>query len=312
MKTLIGIVSYGNLPFLQLAIRGIKETLTKDADILVIAAKPKDGEMQGWLFDHGIAFIPNGSNIGFAGSINDIFAYSWMGERNNAIVSPEARATKYDNVIIMGNDVIPYPGALDAMINCAETTDWEWICASQFDSKSLVARYPEAAQYFKGDTLEFTNFDARPWEMHKEIHAPNIEPDALKDVRNLALFKRSVFDKTGYADVNFWPNAYFEDNDAARRANLCGVKACGLSEAAYFHFWSRTIHQGENRQHSKFFERNLGHYIHKWGGAVGGESYSQPFDGRGYILNPYVFLQPDMKIASREQEQAIIRYWSTL
>ena len=148
--------------------------------------------------------------------------------------------------------------------------------------------------------------------MHKEIHAPNIEPDALKDVRNLALFKRSVFDKTGYADVNFWPNGYFEDNDAARRANLCGVKACGLSEAAYFHFWSRTIHQGENRQHSRYFERNLAHYIHKWGGAVGGESYSQPYDGRGFLLSPDIFLDPAMRISDRNDERTIIRYWSTL
>jgi len=299
MKTLIGIVSYGNLPFLQLAVRGIKETLTKDADILVVIAKPDDHAMEEWLSAGFINYIRNTENIGFAGSINDIFEYAYF-------------ANQYDNVIIMGNDVIPYPGALDAMINCAETTDWEWICASQFDSKSLVARYPESAQYFKGNTLEFTDFDARPWELHKEIHAPNIEPDSLKDVRNLALFKRSVFDKTGYADVNFWPNAYFEDNDAARRANLCGVKACGLSEAAYFHFWSRTIHQGENRQHSRYFECNLAHYIHKWGGAVGGESYSQLYDGRGFRLSPDIFLAPDMRIASREQEQAIIQYWSTL
>ena len=299
MKTLIGIVSYGNLSFLQLAIRGIKETLTKDADILVVIADPKDFNMEHWLSAGMINYIKDTENIGFAGSINDIFEYAWV-------------KGDYDNVIIMGNDVIPYPGALDAMINCAETTDWEWICASQFDSKSLVARYPEAAQYFKGETLEFTDFDARPWELHKEIHAPNIEPDALKDVRNLALFKRSVFDKTGYADVNFWPNAYFEDNDAARRANLCGVKACGLSEAAYFHFWSRTIHQGSERNHGKFFTRNSGHYAHKWGGPVGGERYSQPYDGRGFLLSPDIFLDPAMRIADRNDERTIIRYWSTL
>jgi GT2 family glycosyltransferase len=299
MKTLIGIVSYGNLPFLQLAIRGIKETLTKDADILVVIADPKDFNMEHWLSAGMINYIKDTENIGFAGSINDIFEYAWV-------------KGDYDNVIIMGNDVIPYPGALDAMINCAETTDWEWICASQFDSKSLVARYPEAAQYFKGETLEFTDFDARPWELHKEIHAPNIEPDALKDVRNLALFKRSVFDKTGYTDVNFWPNGYFEDNDAARRANLCGVKACGLSEAAYFHFWSRTIHQGSERNHGKFFARNSGHYVHKWGGPVGGERYSQPYDGRGFLLSPDIFLDPAMRIADRNDERTIIRYWSTL
>jgi len=281
MKTLIGIVSYGNLEFLELALRGIQETLTKQADILVVIARPDDTQMQAFLNERGIRYIQNHANIGFAGSINDIFEAAWVNG-------------DYDNVIIMGNDVIPYPRALDSMIECAETTEWEWICASQFDSKALVERYPEVRQYFQGDGLVFTDFSARPWELHKDFHADNIEPDSLKDVRNLALFKRSVFEKIGYADVNFWPNGYFEDNDAARRANIAGVKSCGLSHAAYFHFWSRTIHQGEDRGHAKYFIRNMDYYKLKWGGAVGSESASPV---------------TSLKIPSREGEEQTINYW---
>lgn len=298
-KTLLGIVSFGNLKFLELAIRGVRETATKQCDILVVVARPDDTEMMRRLDELQVNYVPNHINKGFAGSINDIFEYGWV-------------QNGYDNIFIMGNDVIPYPGAIDAMIECADTTEWEWICASQFDSKSLVARYPEARAYFTGEGMEFRAFDSRPWELHKDFRTPDIEPDTLKDVRNLALFKRSVFEKIGYADVNFWPNGYFEDNDAAIRAHKAGVKACGLPHAAYFHFWSRTIHQGENRHHSAFFNRNSQMYTHKWGGGWGAERYAEPYDGRGMQLVPEVFLEPKLKIDSREREAAIIGYWSSL
>lgn len=298
MRHLIGLVSFGNLPFLELALRGIQETLTRSADVLVVVAKADDSEMRQFLDARHIRYIQNEENKGFAGSINDIFEYGWV-------------QCDYDTITIQGNDVIPYPGALDGMIEAAETTDWEWLCASQFDSKSLVARYPETRQFFRGDNLEFTDFDSRPWEIHKDFRTPEIEPDSLKDVRNLAMFKRSVFEKIGYADVNFWPNAFFEDNDAARRANAAGVKSCGLSGSAYFHFWSRTIHQGVSRPHAEYFNRNGGHYVHKWGGPVGGERYSLPFDGREFELAPGLVLTGDLRIGTREQEAAIIDFWST-
>lgn len=298
-KTLIGITSWGNFEFLKLAIDADQKTLTRQADILVIVAKPGDTEMSQWLAKRGIPFIAHEVNKGFAASVNDIFEYGWV--KNG-----------YDNIIIQGNDVLPYAGALDAMIDCAETTDWEWICATQFDSKTLVSLYPDAAKYFHGPNLTFTDFAARPWDMHHDLHAPMIEPDAMKDVRNLALFKRSVFENIGYTDVNYWPNAYYEDNDAVFRALKSGVRACGLREAVYFHFWSRTIHQGEGRAHSQYFVRNGDFYRYKFGGPVMGETYQLPFNGQPFQLTPGIVLQPELKIASRDHEEAIIKYWSSL
>lgn len=282
MKHLIGITSYGNLSFLKLALEADKKTLTREADIIVVVAKPGDAEMIQFLTENGYAFIVNEVNKGLAGSVNDIFEHGWF--KND-----------YDTITIQGNDVIPYPGALDAMINCAETTDWEWVAATQFDSKTLVAMYPEVQSYFQGDKLVFSDFDSRPWEIHKDLHAPMIEPDAMKDVRNLALFKRSVFDKIGYCDVNFAYNSYFEDNDAVARALRTDVRACGLREAVYFHFWSRTYHQGDGRPNNVFFDRNRQHFLNKWGGMPGQETKT-----------------PELKIADRSGEEAAITYWNSL
>lgn len=281
-KTLIGITSYGGLPFLKLALRSIEETATLPVDVRVVVAKPDDWEMCSFLEKSSKSiYHMHESNKGFPASVNDCYDAAF-------------RYRDYDNLIIMGNDVVAMLGAIDALIRCADNTDYDMICGSEFDSRFLVNNYPEARQFFHGSNNEFTDFSARPWELHKDFREGE-EPGALKDVRNFTLYKRRVFDVVGYADVNFWPNGYFEDNDYAVRCNRAGIRACGLKQAAFFHFWSRTIHQGEARPNNVYFERNRDYYVQKWGGEWNHETRT-----------------PELRIASRDGEAEIIRYWSSL
>lgn len=296
IKTLIGIVTFGNLPFTRLCVQGIRETTTKPYDLFMVVGKPGDKETEEWLKSERIPHIVHNINMGFPASINDIYDWAWVSHY-------------YDAVIIAGNDIVPYPGAIDALIETAETTPYEWVCSSQFDSHSLVARYPETKKYFEGERMVFTDFDARPWEIHKDFRNPSIEPDTLKDVRNLTLFKRSVFSTLGYADVNFWSGGYFEDNDYARRALNAGIKACGVPHSAYFHFWSRTIHQGSGGSTNKLFENNRMYYQIKWGGAWDDEKYTRPFDGAPFKLDDGIILPGSLKIGNRMDEEKIQRYW---
>lgn len=282
-KTLIGIVSYGGLPFLELALRSIQET-TSQVDVCVIVAKPGDEEMHRFLSERKIIHLVHTQNKGFPASVNDLYAFAFEGSAfwGEKIVW----ATQpYDNLIIMGNDVVALPGAIDAMIRTADTTDYEMVCGSEFNSRFLVDQYPEARPFFQGDNLIFTDFAARPWELHKERRI-GIEPHARKDIRNFTLFKRSAFEKVGYADVSFWPNGYFEDNQHCERCDHLGVSACGLLDAPFFHFWSRTVHQGENREHGKWFGLNK-------------ERYDE------WKANPV------WKIDSREGEAEMIKKWSS-
>ena len=294
-KTLIGIVSYGGLPFLRILLDQIRATATLPVDVLVIVAKHGDEEMKEDLRQRGITFIEHQKNFGFPASVNDLYDAAFKSD--------------YDLLIVCGNDTVPMPGCIDAMIRCAESTDWETVSATEFDSRSLVATYPEAEKYFKGQNYRFTDFTSKPWELHKH-EATGIQPDCFKDVRNMTLYKRSVFEKTGYADANFWPNGYFEDNDIVHRCVRSGIKSAGLLDASFFHFWSRTIHQGESRPNNVYFERNRAHYILKWGGEPYQEKYELPFRGDTYQLAPNIFLKGNMKIDSRENEKAIVNYWS--
>ncbi len=304
MKTLIGIVTFGNHNFTRLCIDGIRETTKSPVDIFVIVGKPGDTDTMNMLDGQRVQYIAHSKNIGFPASINDLYYRAWTSLASFLPVE----GYDYDNLIIAGNDIVPYPDGIDSLIRCAADTDWEWICSSQFDSRSLVERYPEARKYFDGPNLNFTNFSARPWDMHNDPQS-GIQPDCIKDVRNLCLFKRSVAEKIGYADANFWPGGYFEDNDYCTRALRAGIKACGLKESSYFHFWSRTIHQaGGGSTTPKYFSRNGQFYSHKWGGGFGAEKFTLPFDGKPYMVNGAT-LPTTLKISDRKDEAAIIEYW---
>lgn len=282
-KTLIGIVSYGGLPFLELALRSIQETISDPLAVepLVIIAKPGDLEMEGFLRQRGIMHFTHSENNGFPASVNDLYEAAF-GNRDE-VIQKWNFVPHYDNLIIMGNDVVALPGSIDALIRTADTTDYEMVCGSEFNSRFLFDNYPEARPFFRGDNLLFDDFTARPWELHKERRS-GIEPHARKDIRNFTLFKRSAFEKVGYADASFWPNGYFEDNQYCERCDHFGVSACGLLDAPFFHFWSRTIHQGENREHGKWFGLNR-------------ERYDE------WKANPV------WKIGSREGEAEMIKKW---
>lgn len=298
-KTLIGISAFGGLPFLEITLRELQRTITNSGvNILVSVAKPNDQEMVDFLRQRGIPFIADTRNRGFAANVNDWYDTAFT-------------YGNCDYLICCGNDVVPMPGAIDAMIKAADETEFQMICGSEFNAQFLVNQYPEARRHFEGDDLIFTDFSSRPWELHGDFRN-GIEPDCRKDIRNLTLFKRSSFEMAGYDDVNYWPNSYFADNTYGRKCDLLGVTAAGLLEGSFFHFQSRTIRQNAERPHSKYFERNSGHYVHTWGGPVGGERYTHPYAEHGMFLTPDIFLEPRMKIDSRAQEAAIIDYWSKL
>jgi len=302
--TLIGIVTFGNLEFTKMAVESIEETVTKPYEFYIIVGQPNDSATREWLKLKGIPYKVHSVNMGFPSSVNDIYDYAW---KHNA----------FDNLVIMGNDVIALPHTVDSLIHVMNTTDNIWASASEVSVKIFCAMHPEAKRYFTGEDFIFTDFTVRPWkefpiETSSEI---SINTDlSLKDCHNLTIFKREIFDLLGYVDANFYP-AYFEDNDFVRRAILEGSiqnRSVFLNNATYFHFWSRTVKQEEGGSTHSFFSNNHNFYIKKWGGDVGKEKFYVPFDGNPYNLTPDVILKPSININSRENEEEIAKYWKSI
>lgn len=295
-KTLIGMVTFGNLPFTQLSIKGIRDTVTKPYDIFMVVGKPGDSDTVDWLNSENISFIWHAINYGFPYSINDIYDYAW-------------KLNNYDNLIIIGNDVIPYKYSIDSLIDVADKTDHEWVCAREYNVKNLVTDFPQTKPYFSGASMRF-NFQGEPWKLfNKESNEVVLSSAGLSDVHNLALYKKSILDRVGYIDVNYYP-AYYSDNDYVRRAILANTKSCSVSNAFYFHFWSRTIHQGSGGSDNKFFENNRKFYIHKWGGDFGKETHRSPFnDADAYRLENLVIKNQGINIQDRGYESSVIEFW---
>lgn len=280
-KVLVGICTFGNKEFSRLAINSIKETSRHDLDFFVVVGKPGDQETIDWLVEEEIPHIVHETNRGFPSSINDIYDYAWI-------------QNDYDYLILAGNDIVAYDYAVDSLINLARISDYEVISSNQVDVRSFLDRFPDNKKYFVGDKLVFKDFDSKCWEDFKDLtDILSISHMALLDIQNLCLYKKSVFDKIGYTDVAFYP-AYYVDNDYARRIVLAGIKCCSLANSRFFHFWSRTIKQGNGGSTDHYFENNRAYYISKWGGEFGQETKT-----------------PELKIDMRINELAIIDQWRT-
>lgn len=279
-KNLIGFVTFGLTQFSKLAVQSIRDTVKNNYDLFVVVGKPGDIETIDWVTSEGIPCKVHSENMGFPASVNDIFDYAW--KDNN-----------YDNLILIGNDIIMYPYAADSLINLANNSDYEVISALQYDVRDLINDFPEVSKYFKGEKLIIDDFSGEPWKKFTNYsNENNIADMQLYDIQNMCLYKRSVFDKVGYTDVNFYP-AYFVDNDYAKRMVMANIKCCSLMNARFFHFWSRVFKQGSGGSTDRYFESNERYYKQKWGGEFGKETRNPP-----------------IKISSREDELKTVRKWA--
>lgn len=277
-KVLVGMVTFGNMPFSRLTVQSIKKTAKHDVDFFVVVGKPNDAETVQWLTEDKIPFTQHDQNYGFPFSINDIYDYAWV-------------HNDYDYLIIVGNDIVAYPYCVDSLIDLADNSDYLVISALQVDVRSFVTLFPETSQYF-GDNYRIEDFSHECWNLFKDYSpVPQIAEMQLFDIQNCCLYKREAFEIVGYTDVNFYP-AYYIDNDYARRIVNSGMHCCTLVNARFFHFWSRTIHQGSGGSTNHYFENNRRYYIRKWHGDFGKEAIQAP-----------------IKIDTRQNERLIINYW---
>lgn len=298
-KVLIGVPTYGNFVFTKLTLEHIKKTTELD-DILVIVGKPGDDQTVDYCAKSGIKYLTHGKNFGLPKSLNDLYKKVFY-------------EGDYDYLVVVGNDVLPYWNAIDRLVEVASKYKLDWVTATPVPVSKFLDAVPQVKPLFHGGEkdVNFHSDSLDEWLGSYEFSKSRCKKiditkySIIGDSHNLTLFSRNVWNTIGYIDVNFYP-AYFEDNDYARRAQLAKLSMVRIDCAIYFHFWSRTIHQGGMKKiNDRYFPMNKKYYIEKWGGEPGKETFTTPFNGNrlqdGYASS--------LKIQFRKQEQQIINDW---
>lgn len=110
--------------------------------------------------------------------------------------------------------------------------------------------------------------------------AVGTEKEGVAQLASFAAFglHPSAIDRAGWFDENFVP-AYCEDNDFVWRCQLTGVPIEVL-EAGYEHLGSAVIRSSHhyNNQNNRTYPLNTAYYHQKWGGQMGNEVYTTPFN----------------------------------
>ena len=286
IKLPVGMVTFGNLKYTKITYESLLESTSLDLDVVIVVGKPNDKDTIEWAVDNDVPMIIHDKNMGFPASVNDIYDYFWSGNSQLPLV-------------IMGNDVVVYPGAVDSLVNRYYKTGADWVSASEvYTPERIVDEFPDTSKFFTAKLGLADGVDFR--DIISYSSTTTVYGDTrlnyskiIGDSHNLCLFSRKLYDTLGYIDVNFYP-AYFEDNDYGRRAILSGeLEMVRLNYSHYFHFWSRTIYE-ENMKvtNDKYFPMNKAYYIYKWGGEPGKETK-----------------EGNIGIFTREKEDAILNFW---
>lgn len=292
-KVTIGVPTYGNINFTKMTIDHIKKTVKSPYELFVAVGKPGDTDTIKFCRESNIPYSKHIINKGLPAAINDMYDYAFIDGNSDALV-------------VVGNDVLPHWDSIDKLIRHANATDYDWVSGTCVTANGLVSRVPKTASYFHGGEKNKNFFgtslpewlnDYKPADKEMVVDLDRFK--IIGDSHNMCLFTKKLFGEIGYVDVNFYP-AYYEDNDYSRRAKLAKLKMCRLQHSKYFHFWSRTIHQGNMKStNDKYFPMNKRFYIEKWGGEPGRETFSKPYNGKKGHIN----------ITSRANEDKIIQSW---
>jgi GT2 family glycosyltransferase len=162
----------------------------------------------------------------------------------------------YDYVMILNNDVLLHPLAIDNLIERMSKDDV--VLASCLNLRGQLGR---------------------PSDLFSSAIPDSSIPEAPHPDFSGFMVTRMHWDKVGYFDEDYNP-AYFEDNSYHRRIKLLGEKAICYPQAPYYHFGSQTTNQSKDfsRAIAMNFERNREVYMRMWGGVPDHETFNNPFN----------------------------------
>lgn len=173
----------------------------------------------------------------------------------------------YDYVLILNNDILLHPDAIDLMVERFKESD------------------------IRDNSLMNPEFLAMVscLDVRSECHVPeelfSLSPEKKKGVGesehpNFSAFmiNKWCWERVGAFNEIFKP-CYFEDNDYHYRIKKEGMRAITLPMAMFYHYGSRTQNEATDKPicSSPQFEKNRALYISIWGDVPGNEKWEHPY-----------------------------------
>lgn len=160
----------------------------------------------------------------------------------------QAHADGAWHTIVINNDVVLHPRAVDHLVRFAEKhTEFVLVTGTEWSDLR---------------TLNSADWDGS-WAEHPHFSFFMVSPATIELV--------------GYFDEQI-DSAYFEDNDYHLRILLAGSKAAATTRAKFYHYGSRTVEVDDELKLAikPKYEKNRQYLIDKWGIDFQTESYNPP------------------------------------
>jgi len=306
-KIIISTITFNCLKYTKLCLKYIKSTCSYPHEILVVDNGSIDGTVE-WLKTQDVTLIENGKNLGYAYAHNNIYDYAWKDD-------PETL------LILLSNDMLPLPHAIDDLIEAAETSDVPIISGETLSTPVYCSMYPEDRRFFAGgdritvDSEGYGNWsNGRMYSLIEETAdefvasassklLPTLPPTTLIETGSFSppghrVYRKSYFDAIGYFDANFYP-IYSVDFDYTMRASLTGQNVHVVQSSLCLEFWSRCIYEGSVVLRDV---RRDDYYREKWGPhAAYTVGWSIPFNG-SFPAHHAGYDTSQVRISSREGE----------
>lgn len=314
MKAIISFITFNNLKYTKILYDSIR--CSYPHEILVFDNGSIDGT-QAWLKEKpNVTLVENGQNLGVPYCSNSMYDYTWCNDKSNLL-------------IVLSNDMVCLPNAIDDLIRATEVCDASVISGDAIPSPIYLATYPEDRKFFLGGNNITTNVSNMARWSHGKLYSiledkkdefistmysrltPKLPEFSVRPIEGEGwyvpghrVYRYEYFEKTGYWDANFYP-LYAMDFDMAMRAKLTNQKCYIVYSSLIYEFWSRGLYEGI----VPFKDKRRDDYLKdKWGPhLVGTNGWDVPFNGtfpdkyKGYDTS-------QVRISTREGELERIKY----
>lgn len=239
MEVSVIIPNYNGEPYIGECLDSLKDQCAGRAEVIVVDNGSADGsvrlikERYPW-----VRLIALEQNGGFSRAAN-------VG----------IRASEAEFVILLNSDTRSDGGFVEQLLAAIRADAQIFSCQAQMRQMDRPQLLDGAGDFYCVLGWAFARGKDKPWERYR---APG---DIFSACAGAAIYRKSLFAKTGYFDENHF--AYLEDVDIGYRAKILGFRNCYAPDAVVWHRGSASSGSRHNRFKAGLAARNNLYLIYK-------------------------------------------------